>query len=83
MLLEAKRHDHALIAALAAADIRAFWAESRKVGDRYNVCGFSTLASLLDAFPEVRGRLLDYEFWREEATESAVSYAAIALTAES
>jgi AmmeMemoRadiSam system protein B len=82
VLLEAKKHDHALIDALAAADIRGFWEESRKTGDRYNVCGFSTLASLLDAFPEVKGRLVDYEFWKEEATQSAVSYAAIVLVAE-
>jgi MEMO1 family protein len=82
LLSEARKHDHALIDALAAADGLRFWAESRKIRDRYNVCGFSTLASLLDVFPEVRGRLLDYEFWREEATQSAVSYAAIVLTAE-
>jgi len=82
LLLEARNHDQALIAALAAADSRAFWAEGRKTGDRYNVCGFSTLASLLDVLPGVKGRLLDYEFWREEATQSAVSYAAIALRLE-
>ncbi len=82
LLLEAKTHDHALIAALAAGDGAAFWAESRKVNDRYNVCGFSTLAALLDAFPGMRGRLLDYEFWKEEATRSAVSYAAIILETE-
>jgi len=79
MLVEAKKHDGGLIAALAAADGRAFWAECRAAGDRYNVCGFSTLASLLDAFPEVKGRLIDYEFWKEDATQSAVSYAAFVL----
>lgn len=82
LLLEAKAHDQALIAALAAGDGMALWAESRKVRDRYNVCGFSTLAALLDAFPGMKGRLLDYEFWREEATQSAVSYAAIVLAVE-
>ena len=82
LLLEARNHDQALIGALAAADSRAFWEEGRKTGDRYNVCGFSTLASLLDVLPGVKGRLLDYEFWREEATQSAVSYAAIALRLE-
>lgn len=82
LLLEAKTHDQALITALAAGDVSAFWAESRKVGDRYNVCGFSTLAVVLDAFPGIRGRLLDYEFWREESTQSAVSYASIIFTAE-
>jgi AmmeMemoRadiSam system protein B len=82
LLLEAKTHDHALIAALTAGDGTAFWEESRKVNDRYNVCGFSTFAALLDAFPGVRGRLLDYEFWAEEATRSAVSYAAIIFSVE-
>jgi hypothetical protein len=80
LLLEARAHDQVLIDALTAGDALAFWRESREVGDRYNVCGFSTLAVLLDAFPGIKGRLLDYEFWREEATQSAVSYAAIVLT---
>jgi hypothetical protein len=30
----------------------------------------------------VKGRQLDYEFWKEEATQSAVSYAAIVIVAE-
>lgn len=81
LLLEAKAHDKALIAALAAGDISAFWAESRRVGDRYNVCGFSTLAVLLETLPGIRGRLLDYAFWREESTQSAVSYAAVVFAA--
>ncbi|MBN2408244.1 MAG: AmmeMemoRadiSam system protein B [Candidatus Aminicenantes bacterium] len=82
LLLEAEAHDRDLIAALAAGDVSGFWEESRKVGDRYNVCGFSTLAVVLEAFPGIRGRLLDYAFWREESTRSAVSYAAIILAAE-
>ncbi|MEW5901918.1 MAG: AmmeMemoRadiSam system protein B, partial [Acidobacteriota bacterium] len=79
LLLEAKKHDQALIAALTGGDVAAFWAESRRVRDRYNVCGFSALASLLEALPPVKGQLLGYEFWREEPTQSAVSYAAIVL----
>jgi AmmeMemoRadiSam system protein B len=82
LLLEAREHDQALIAAFTAGDVLAFWEESRKVADRYNVCGFSTLAALLDAFPGMKGRLLDYEFWREEPTRSAVSFAAIVLSVE-
>jgi hypothetical protein len=82
LLLDAKKHDQALIASLTAADSRAFWEESRKTGDMYNVCGFSTLASLLDILPGMKGRLLDYEFWRDEATQSAVSYAAIVLRSD-
>ncbi|MDH7512937.1 MAG: AmmeMemoRadiSam system protein B [Clostridiales bacterium] len=80
LLLEAKQHDHALLEALSRGDVEALWAESRRVRDRYNVCGLGTLASLLEIFPESRGQVLDYEFWREEATASAVSFAAAILT---
>jgi len=79
LLLDAKKHDRLLIEAISKGDVEAFWLESRKVKDRYNVCGFSTLASLLEIFPGAQGYLLDYEFWREEPTQSAVSFAAIAL----
>lgn len=82
LLLEAKKHDLLLIEALCGGDIQAFWAESRKVKDRYNVCGFPALASLLETLPGVRGRCLDYEFWKEEPTQSAVSFAAVVLAAD-
>lgn len=81
-LLEARDHDHRLLAALTRGDVESFWAECRKTKDRYNVCGFSSLATLLEVFPEVRGRVLAYEFWQEEATQSAVSFAAAVLTIE-
>lgn len=77
MLAEAKRHDQALIEACAAGDAEAFWAESKKVKDRYNVCGFSSLACLLEILPGARGTCLGYDFWQEDETQSAVSFAAI------
>jgi AmmeMemoRadiSam system protein B len=80
LLLEAKQHDQALLEALSRGDVEALWAESKRVRDKYNVCGLGSLASLLEIFPESRGRVLDYEFWREEATRSAVSFAAAVLT---
>lgn len=82
LLLEARKHDLALIEALCRCDGEAFWAESRRVQDRYNVCGFSALASLLEVISASRGHLLDYEFWREDPTRSAVSFAALAFTIE-
>jgi MEMO1 family protein len=81
LLLEAKKHDQSLIKALCGGDVQGFWAESRKVNDAYNVCGFPALASLLEMLPGVRGRCLDYEFCKEEPTQSAVSFAAVVLTA--
>ncbi len=80
LMAEAKAHDSALISALEQADIGGFWEEGRRVQDRYNVCGFSALACLLEVLPDSEGHLLDYEFWREEPTQSAVSFAAVLLT---
>lgn len=77
LLVEARDHDRLLIEAACRQDVVGFWAESRRVGDRTSVCGFSSLAVLLEALPPVRGTKLGYEFWREEETRSAVSYAAI------
>ena len=54
---------------------RAFWAEGARAGDRYNVCGFLALATLLEALPGVGGRVLDHLVWHEEPTRSAVSCA--------
>jgi AmmeMemoRadiSam system protein B len=82
LLDEARAHDHTLLAALERGDIHGFWAESRRVQDRYNVCGLSALACLLELFPEYTGRLLDYDFWQEEPTQSAVSFAAVLMTGE-
>jgi hypothetical protein len=79
LLPEARKHDQALIEACRAVDANAFWAEARRVKDAYNVCGFSTLASLLEILPPGEGRLLDHDVWMEEPTRSAVSFAAMAF----
>lgn len=75
----AKAHDSRLIERICAGDVKGFWAEAQKTKGSYNVCGFSTLACLLEALPEMEGHLLGYDFWEEEPTQSAVSFAAIAL----
>ena len=73
---EARQHDSGLLAALCRRDPEAFWRISREVRDRYHVCGFSALATLLEILPPSRGELLHYELWHEQATRSAVSFAA-------
>jgi hypothetical protein len=70
-----------LIKALRKGDIRSFWSESRRARDRYNVCGLSALATVLEFLPDIEGDCLDYEFWQEQPTQSAVSYAAVVLRA--
>jgi len=69
-----------LLDSLTVPDADSFWKESGRVKDQYNVCGFAVLACLLEILPPCKGYLLDYEMWHEEATRSAVSYAAVAFT---
>jgi AmmeMemoRadiSam system protein B len=70
-------HDKSLLHCLASMDAEGFWEESIKVKDQYNVCGFAALACLLEVLPPCKGDLLHYEIWHEEATRSAVSFAAV------
>jgi AmmeMemoRadiSam system protein B len=79
LLAEAKEHDHSLLEAICQGDLEAFWFEIQRVDNRYNVCGFSALAVLLELLAGRKGRVLGYDFWVEEATQSAVSFAALAL----
>lgn len=81
LLIEAREHDTRLIEALRKCDIQSFWSESRRVRDRYNVCGLSALATMLELLPTGKADCLDYEFWQEGPTQSAVSYAAVVLRA--
>jgi len=79
MLLEAKNHDRVLIDAICRGKVEDFWTETREVKDRYNICGFSTIACLLEIIEGTQGQLLAYDVWQEEPTQSAVSFAAIAF----
>ena len=76
-------HDKELLGYLSKLDKEKFWEESREVNDRFNVCGFSALAGLLEVLPPCKGKILDYQVWHEEATKSAVSFAAAVFTSPS
>ncbi|RLB37861.1 MAG: AmmeMemoRadiSam system protein B [Deltaproteobacteria bacterium] len=73
---ETQAHDRRLLGALVNADANGFWDESQRVQDRFNVCGFSALACLLEVLPPSKGTLLYYDMWFEGPTQSAVSFCA-------
>ena len=77
---ESERHDKHLLHCLCSMDVDGFWSESEQIKDRYNVCGFSALACLLEILPPSQGHLLGYEIYKEDATRSAVSFVAAAFT---
>ncbi len=80
LLNDVREHDQRLIDNLCRGDVKGFWAESRKLEDRYHVCGFSTMACLLEVLSPLKGFLLDYDIWQEGPTQSAVSFAGIVFT---
>lgn len=82
LLLEAKEHDRSLLDAICRGDVTNFWSEAQRENNKYNVCGLSTLALLLELLSGRKGYVLGYDFWMEEATHSAVSYAALAFPTE-
>ncbi|RME78220.1 MAG: AmmeMemoRadiSam system protein B [Planctomycetota bacterium] len=69
--------DKKILEKLQACDGPGFWQEIKKVDDKYHICGFSTLSLLLEILPPCKGHLLDYQIWREEPTQSAVSFASM------
>ncbi|MFH1350616.1 MAG: AmmeMemoRadiSam system protein B [Pseudomonadota bacterium] len=73
-------HDKKLLYHLSSLDADGFWEESVNVKDQFNVCGFSAMACLLEVLPHCKGQILDYEIWHEDATRSAVSFAAVVFT---
>jgi len=73
---ESEKHDRRLLDFLCARSADGLWSESARIEDRYNVCGFSALACLLEVLPESQGHLLGYEISREDSTRSSVSFAA-------
>jgi len=76
-------YDREILDALTAGDASAFFLAGARSGNRYRVCGFSTLWTLLAVLPGIRGTVLDYDVWHEDPTRSAVSFAAVAFTFDS
>ena len=79
MLLETRSFDRLLLDAVCEGDIKQLWRLYRESGGKYNVCGFSVLSLLLELLPGIKGQVLGYDLWQEDGTESAVSFAAMAL----
>lgn len=72
--------DREILDALTAGDASAFFLAGARSRNRYRICGFSTLWTLLAVLPGIRGTVLDYAVWHEDPTRSAVSFAAVAFT---
>lgn len=77
MLEETRRHDRTLVEALSAWDAEAFWETELRSGSHFNVCGFSTLSTILESMETPGAKCLAYDIWDDSPTGSAVTYAAL------
>jgi len=69
-----REHDKRIISAVSQGDRDSFWESFARSEGRYKVCGFATLALLLEILKDYNAELLGYELWHEAATQSAVSF---------
>ncbi len=77
MMEDTRRHDHALIEAFTKWDVESFWKTEHDSGGQFNVCGFSTLSTILEVVEPGSAECLAYDIWDDSPTGSAVSFAAI------
>lgn len=77
-----RAYDREMLDALAAGDAETFYQAGAKARNRYRICGFSSLWTLLAVVPGIRGTVLDYDIRHEDPTRSAVSIAAVAFTSQ-
>ncbi len=69
--------DRMLLESIEAGDAGEFYARLRRIENRYSVCGFAAVYTLLAAMPGVKGRLLRYE--QAFDPDKTVTFAAVAL----
>ncbi len=74
-----REHDRILLENVSDGDPGGFFSELKKVEDRYNVCGASPVAILLELFEGKKATVLHYDVWYDEPTSSAVSFASAVL----
>jgi AmmeMemoRadiSam system protein B len=79
LLGQVEAQDHRLISALQDVDATAFFNEVATVRDRFRICGFSPMYTLLSTLDAGRGQLLRYDRNDDPQTQSAVSFASLAF----
>lgn len=71
--------DQRLLADIAAVNATAFVEATARIDDRYRVCGFAPLHTMLASTPAKNGRTLKYERGFVDDRQSVVTYASAVL----
>lgn len=76
-MAEVNQADQALIAYTAKHDSEKLYHEFQDNQDRFRVCGFSPLYTMLQSLEQAEGRLLDYAKTTVDAKNSTVTFASM------
>jgi AmmeMemoRadiSam system protein B len=76
---ELREADRRLIGHIERADAAGFFGEIAGERDRYRICGLAPIYTQLELLAGRRARLLDYDIALEPPTQSAVSFASLAI----
>jgi hypothetical protein len=74
-----EREDLEMLRAIESLDADGFFHSISQDDDQRKICGFPPIYTFLASVEATSGRLLKYEQWSEEATQSAVTYASLAF----
>jgi hypothetical protein len=77
-LAQVEREDRAMLAAVEAGDVTAFFESASRDGDRRRVCGLSPIYATLRALERGRGTLRRYAQWPDP--QGTVTFASVVLT---
>lgn len=69
--------DHEMLAFAEKGDSKGFYNYIREERDKRNICGLPPLYTMLALIEGTKGKLLRYDHWYDQATRSAVTFAAM------
>lgn len=69
--------DHEMLSFAEKGDSKGFYNYIREEKDKRNICGLSPLYTMLALIEGTKGKLLRYDHWYDQATRSAVTFAAM------
>jgi len=76
-LANVERNDREILNALADSDQAEFQNIFNSNNDKYHVCGYSALSTLLEIMPPSKGYLLDYNYTVMDEFKSTVTFASM------
>lgn len=74
---DVRAYDLALMEKAANGDFQGFYQKTAGNLDRTNICGLSSIYTLLRLLDGPRGRLLEYDQWRDDAGQEMVTFASL------